>query len=91
MATKIIIPTPLRTFTNNLEVLSANGSTVGDLLQNLTRNYSSLKMHLFTEDGRLRPFVNVYLNDEDIRYLQRERTSVKESDVIRIIPSIAGG
>jgi molybdopterin converting factor small subunit len=91
MTVKILIPTPLRTLTNNKEVLLVNGSTVGDLLQNLTREYSGLKKNLYTEDGRLRSFVNVYVNDEDIRYLKKEQTPVAEGDTISIIPSIAGG
>jgi adenylyltransferase/sulfurtransferase len=91
MTTKVLIPTPLRQYTNKADVVELNGSTVGELLQNLTERYSPLKKHLFSEEGRLRSFVNVYVNDEDIRYLQKESTRVTEKDVVSIVPSIAGG
>ncbi len=91
MATKILIPTPLRQYTDKAEVLELEGSTVQELLQNLTQRYSTLKKHLYSEDGRLRSFVNIYVNDEDIRYLQKEATKVTEKDVVSIVPSIAGG
>ncbi len=91
MAVKILIPTPLRSLTNNKELLLVDGSTVGDLLRNLTREYSGLRNNLYSEDGRLRSFVNVYVNDEDIRYLEKEQTPVSDGDTISIIPSIAGG
>ena len=91
MATKILIPTPLRQYTNKADAIQVEGTTVGELLRNLSEAYSPLKKHLFTEDGRLRSFVNVYLNDEDIRYLQKEATKVTETDVVSIVPSIAGG
>ena len=73
------------------ESVDVNGGTVGELLQNLTQEYSPLKKHLFTEDGNLRSFVNVYINDVDIRYLQKETTRVTEKDIVSIVPSIAGG
>jgi len=91
LATKVLIPTPLRQYTNKQEVVELTGNTVGELLKNLTERYSPLKKHLFTEDGKLRSFVNVYVNDEDIRYLQKEQTTVTEKDVVSIVPSIAGG
>lgn len=91
MAISIIIPTPLRTFTNQKETVLLSGATVGDLLKNLTAEYSGLKKHLYTEDGKIRSFVNVYVNDDDIRYLQNEQTPVTEKDTVSIIPSIAGG
>jgi adenylyltransferase/sulfurtransferase len=65
--------------------------SVGEALSALTTQHPDLRRHLYTEDGRLRAFVNVYLNDEDIRYLQKEQTAVRESDTLSIIPSIAGG
>jgi adenylyltransferase/sulfurtransferase len=73
------------------EAVDVNGATVGELLEKLAHEYSPLKKHLFTEDGNLRSFVNVYINDEDIRYLQKEATKVTEKDVVSIVPSIAGG
>ncbi len=91
MATKILIPTPLRPFTDKQDAVDAEGRTVGELLADLTAKHSGLKAHLYTEDGKLRSFVNVYVNDEDIRYLQKEQTPVAPGDTISIIPSVAGG
>jgi molybdopterin converting factor small subunit len=64
---------------------------VGEALSALTTKFGDLKKHLYSDDGRLRSFVNVYVNDEDIRYLQKDQTPVKEGDTISIVPSIAGG
>src|SRR5882762_3520913 len=91
MATRILIPTPLRPFTDKKDAVDADGATVGDLLADLTRRHAGLKAHLFNEQGRLRSFVNIYVNDEDIRYLQKEQTPVSASDTVSIIPSVAGG
>ena len=91
MPNTIHIPTPLRPFTDKLESVEVSGATVGELLADLTKRYDGLKKHLYAEDGRLRNFVNVYLNDEDIRYLQREKTPVKPGDSLSIVPSVAGG
>ncbi|MBI1875382.1 MAG: molybdopterin-synthase adenylyltransferase MoeB [Acidobacteria bacterium] len=91
MPSKVLIPTPLRPYTNKQEAVEVDGATVGELLTNLTAKYKDLRRHLYTEDGRLRNFVNVYLNDEDIRYLERENTRVAMGDTISIIPSVAGG
>jgi len=91
MSIRINIPTPLRPFTDKQDVVEVNGATVGELLSDLTRRYEGLKKHLYAEDGRLRSFVNIYVNDEDIRYLQREQTPVKSGDTLSIIPSVAGG
>ena len=88
----IHIPTPLRGYTGGLETVAISGSTVNAVFQELTTKYPDLKQHLFTPDGKLRSFVNVYLNDDDIRYLDsKEETPVKDSDELTIIPSIAGG
>ena len=91
MSTKIHIPTPLRPFTGKREVVELEGATVGELLAKLTSEHEALKKHLYNEDGRLRSFVNIYLNDEDIRYLEKEKTPVKPGDSLSIIPSVAGG
>jgi adenylyltransferase/sulfurtransferase len=91
MSIKVQIPTPLRPYTDKLDVVEVDGATVGDLLANLTSRFGGLKQHLFTADGRLRSFVNVYVNDEDIRYLQKNGTTLKTGDVVSIIPSVAGG
>ena len=76
---KILIPTPLRPFTDKQDAVDAAGTTVGELLADLTRKHSGLKAHLYNEQGKLRSFVNVYVNDEDIRYLQKEQTPVTAS------------
>ena len=91
MAIQILIPTPLRVYTNNQDTVEAEGSTVGELLSNMTNEYTELQKHLFNEDGKLRSFVNIYLNDDDIRYLDKEKTPVKSEDTISIVPSVAGG
>src|SRR5436853_3164350 len=91
MANTIHIPTPLRPFTDKRESVEVSGATVGELLKDLTTKYDGLRKHLYAEDGRLRNFVNVYLNDEDIRYLQKEATPVKAGDSLSIVPSVAGG
>ncbi|MGA9407302.1 MAG: MoaD/ThiS family protein [Bacteroidota bacterium] len=91
MSIQILIPTPLRQFTNNLDSVAVDGGSVGEALNNLCVKYSALQRHLYSDDGKLRNFVNVYLNDEDIRYLQKEATPVSEKDIVSIIPSIAGG
>jgi molybdopterin/thiamine biosynthesis adenylyltransferase/rhodanese-related sulfurtransferase/molybdopterin converting factor small subunit len=88
---KILIPTPLRPYTDKQDAVDAAGATVGELLADLTRKHSGLKAHLYNDQGKLRSFVNVYVNDEDIRYLQKEQTPVNASDTISIIPSVAGG
>ena len=87
----INIPTPLRPFTDKREAVEVSGATVGELLTDLTTRYEGLRKHLYADNGRLRNFVNVYLNDEDIRYLQREDTPVKAGDTLSIVPSVAGG
>ena len=91
MPVKVLIPTPLRPYTGQQAVVEIAGDTVGELLQNLTLQHADLRPHLFSPDGKLRSFVNIYLNDEDIRYLKREQTLVSESDTVSIVPSVAGG
>ena len=88
---KILIPTPLRQYTGKQPSIEVQGSTVGEALSGLVEQHPDLRRHLYTEDGKLRAFVNVYLNDEDVRYLQKEATAVHDSDNISIVPSIAGG
>lgn len=88
---KVLIPTPLRPYADKKSAIEVNASTVGEALSALTSQHSDLRRHLFSDDGKLRSFVNVYLNDEDIRYLNKENTPVGESDTISIVPSIAGG
>ena len=88
---KIAIPTALRQYTGGQESVEVRGGTIDEALASLTGQYPDLKKHLFDGQGKLRNFVNVYVNDEDIRYQQQENTPIKESDEISIIPSIAGG
>ena len=91
MAVKVMVPTPLRQFTGKQASIECTAVTVGEALGHLTSTFAELRKHLFTEDGRLRSFVNVYLNDEDIRFLEKENTQTKDGDTISIVPSIAGG
>ena len=91
MAVKVIIPTPLRVYAAKKDSAEVSAQTVGEALGGLTAQFADLRKHLFTDDGKLRSFVNVYLNDEDIRYMAKEATPVKDGDVVSIVPSIAGG
>ena len=91
MANKILIPTPLRVYAGKQDVVEAEGQTVGELLEHLTTQYTELRNHLYNDEGRLRSFVNVYVNDDDIRYLDKEATPVKDGDTVSIVPSVAGG
>jgi molybdopterin converting factor small subunit len=91
MSLTINIPTPLRRYTDGQGAIEVSGNSVGSALESLLTKYPVLKKQLYTDDGRLRSFVNVYLNDEDIRYLQKTETAVKPGDHISIVPSIAGG
>lgn len=91
MTVPVTIPTPLRGYAGGQKTVSVEGATVGEALNELTAHYPSLRRHLFGEDGQLRSFVNVYLNDEDVRYLRYVETPLKESDRLAIVPSVAGG
>ncbi len=86
----IKIPTPLRAYTENEASVSADGNTVGEVLNNLVGQYPDLQPHLFN-GKELRNFVNIFIDDEDIRFLDGLETEVDDSDSLRIIPSIAGG
>jgi molybdopterin/thiamine biosynthesis adenylyltransferase/rhodanese-related sulfurtransferase/molybdopterin converting factor small subunit len=88
---KILIPTPLRQYAGKQDAVQLAGKTVGEVLQSLTSQYSDLRRHLYNDEGKLRSFVNVYVNDEDIRYLSKEATPLKDGDTVSIVPSIAGG
>ena len=88
---QIQIPSPLRQYTEKQATVSVPGKTVGDALTGLVSQHPDLKRHLYNDDGKLRAFVNVYVNDEDMRYLQKEATILNEGDTISIVPSIAGG
>ncbi len=88
---RIHIPTPLRPYADKQPVVEVPGATVAEGLERLLSRHPELRRHLYAEDGRLRAFVNLYLNDEDIRYLDKEATAVKDGDSLSIVPSIAGG
>ncbi len=88
----IHIPTPLRAYTGSKQTVNVAGATVGHALEQLTDSYPELRQHLYTPEGKLRSFVNIYLNDDDIRYLpNKEATPATGADELTIIPSIAGG
>jgi len=91
MSIKIIIPAALRQFAENRDSVKLSGQNIGELLDKLMQKFPNMKKHLFSEDGQIRNFVNVYVNDDDIRYLENNATQLKEGDVISIIPSVAGG
>ena len=88
---KILIPTPLRQFTAKQDSVTVPGATVGEVLAALTTEFPDLRKQIFTDEGKLRSFVNVYLNDEDIRYLGKDATPAADSDTLSLVPSIAGG
>ena len=88
---KIHIPTPLRQYVGKQSTIDVKAGTVAEAMNALVAEHPDLRRHLYTEDGKLRAFVNLYVNDEDIRYLQKVATPVKEGDNISIVPSIAGG
>src|SRR3989304_5165253 len=88
---KVIIPTPLRQYAGNRDSVDLEAESVRDALAGLVDRYDQLRRHLFSDDGRLRNFVNVYVNEEDIRYLEKDGTSLNAGDTISIVPSIAGG
>ena len=88
---KILVPTPLRQYAGKQAAIDVQATTVGEALNMLTSTYPDLRKHLYSDDGKLRAFVNLYLNDDDIRYLQQGQTVVKDGDTLSIVPSIAGG
>ncbi len=91
MATKVRIPTPLQKLTGGLGEVEVKASNVKDLIGQLEKNYPGIKERICDESGKVRRFVNIYLNEEDIRFLNQEDTSVKDGDEISIVPAIAGG
>ncbi len=91
MAITVRIPTPLRSLTGGAEEVEASGGTVKEIIENLENNYPGIKTRLCDEKGKLRRFINFYLNDEDIRFQKEQDTPVKDGDQISIVPAIAGG
>ena len=85
------IPTPLRKLTNNQEEVTASGATLGAVLDELNAAFPGLGERIVDENGVIRRFVNIFVNDEDVRFLQEKETPVKEADVVSIVPAIAGG
>jgi len=90
MAT-VIIPTPLRKFTNNTSKLVVQANTVSDIVQKITADFPELKKHLLDANGKVPSFINIFVDDDDIRNLQQEQTAVKENTIVSIVPAIAGG
>jgi len=91
MAAKVRIPTPLRKLTNNEELVEVSAATIGDAISELQNRFPGIKERLIDDTGAIRRFVNVYVNEEDIRFLQNQQTKLKDGDEISIIPAIAGG
>lgn len=91
MAVKVRIPTPLRKITNGADEVTADGPTIKAVIEDLERKYPGLKERICESDGKVRRFVNIYLNDEDIRFKKNVDTELKENDELSIIPAIAGG
>lgn len=87
----IRIPNPLRKLTGEQDVVQASGANVADLIEDLDKNYPGFKERICDENGNVRRFVNIFLNDEDIRFLDEKATPVKETDELSIVPAIAGG
>jgi len=91
MPQKVRIPTPLRKLTNNEELVEVNAATIGEAITELQSRYPGIGERLVDESGEVRRFVNVYVNEEDIRFLKNKQTPLKDGDEISIIPAIAGG
>ncbi|CAI2718741.1 MoaD/ThiS family protein [Nitrospina watsonii] len=91
MAVKVRIPTPLMKLTNNQSEVAANGGTIAELLSDLESQFNGIKERICEENGTPRRFINIYLNEEDIRFLEGEQTKLKDGDEVSIIPAIAGG
>ena len=87
----VLIPTPLRKLTNDLEEVSASGANIGEVIDNLDKAFPGLKDRVCDETGAVRRFVNIFVNGEDIRFLDEKATTLKENDEISIVPAIAGG
>jgi len=91
MTVRVRVPTPLRKFTNGADEVSVQGETVRGVVEDLERKFPGIKERICDETGKIRRFVNVYVNGDDIRFLQNMETSLKEGDAISIVPAIAGG
>jgi sulfur-carrier protein len=91
MSVRVRVPTPLRKYTQGADEVNAQGNSIRSIVEDLERNYPGIKERICDETGKVRRFVNVYVNGDDIRFLQNLETSLKEGDNISIVPAIAGG
>lgn len=91
MSISVHIPTPLRKFTENQDVVDVSGATVGEALAQLTEHHPGLRSRIFEEDGKVRRFVNIFANEEDIRFMEQLETPLDDGDEVAIVPAIAGG
>lgn len=91
MSIKVRVPTPLQKFTKDNAEVPVEGNNIKELIENLEKNYPGIKERLCDESGKLRRFINIYVNEEDIRFLQKDETLLKDGDEVSIIPAIAGG
>ena len=91
MSVRVRVPTPLRKFTQGADEVNAQGSNIRSIVEDLEKNYPGIKERICDETGKVRRFVNVYVNGDDIRFLQNLETALKEGDSISIVPAIAGG
>ena len=91
MAVSVLIPTPLRKFTQEEETVTASAGTIATLMEDLERQFPGIKARLTDDKGELRRFINIYVNEEDIRFLSGKETAVKDGDSVSIVPAIAGG
>ncbi len=91
MSIKVRIPTPLQKLTNNQSEVECNAKNIKELIENLDEKYPGIKGRLCDENGNLRRFVNIFVNDQDIRFLNGDKTELKDGDEVSIIPAIAGG
>lgn len=91
MAVKVMIPTPLQKLTKNRTDVEASGSNIRELIDDLEKNFPGLKERICDETGKIRRFINIYVNEEDVRFLKQDNTPLKDGDEVSIIPAIAGG
>lgn len=91
MAIKVRVPTPLQKLTRDLDVVECNGKSVSELVDDLEKKFPGVKERICDEKGKIRRFINIYVNDEDIRFLQMDKTPLNDGDEVSIIPAIAGG
>ncbi len=91
MSITVRVPTPLQKLTQNKAEVKANGANIKELIEDLEKNFPGIKERICDDAGKIRRFINVYVNEEDIRFLQQDETSLKEGDEVSIIPAIAGG